>query len=123
MITVEWDAELENTVVMRYADPVRDWQEYHTASDAANELIKSRNGKVHLIHLAGRTKMPPGNPFPHIRSAVRAIPSNCESVVMVLDNLMAQRILELVMSKLFGRTIKFARSLNEAHTFLKSLAG
>ncbi|MEO0564816.1 MAG: hypothetical protein AAF125_22105 [Chloroflexota bacterium] len=98
MIHVYWDKHAKRKLVVRmdYTDPVATWGEYYRAVEKAHAMVASRDpvsGTV--IHNAGSTRMPPGNPFPHIDRAISTAPDNLTLVYMVISNPIARRMTEI----------------------------
>lgn len=118
MINVRWLDTDENIIQIDYFAPVESWGEYDDAIDRCYEMARSRPGSVYLIHHAGSTPMPEGNAIHHIRRAVRLMPPNIRLIVMVVTNLYALRLLELLMKIIFSRLFRMAKSLDEAYAII-----
>lgn len=118
MINVHWLDADENILQLDYIAPVLSWAEYDDAIERCCNMASQCSGNVYIIHNAGTTPMPEGNAIQHIRRAVRQTPPNVKMVVMVVTNLFALRLLELVMKLLFSRMMRMTKSLDGAYALI-----
>lgn len=119
MITVNWDNVEQTIIRLDYADPVKSWDEYHEAIEKTYEMVQSKSYTVHMIHNPGKTKMPPGNPLFHITKAIRTLPQNAGLILMIIEDMMARRVVEAVVRLLIAKNAGFATSVDNAHERIK----
>jgi hypothetical protein len=119
MIKVYWETGQANVVRLDYSDPVVDWEEYNTAVRQSLELARSQAPlTVHLLHNPGSTRMPKGNAFVHIRRAMLTAPANTGLIVMVITDVFAKNVIEVLLRLVMRQDARFARSLDEAHAII-----
>jgi hypothetical protein len=116
MITVAWDNTEKTAIRLDYFEPIASWDEYRNAVKESFELAKSHNHPVHFIHNPQDAKMPAGNPIAEIRRAINGTPPNTASVLMVVSNDFARRIMEVVIriSVKQAKNFFFVSSVDEA---------
>jgi len=116
MIKVYW-ANTDQTVVrLDYYDPIESWEEYEDASKESFAMVRTKPHKVHLIHNPGKTSMPGGNAFSHVRRVMDMAPANTDKVVMVIANPFARRMMELLLKISVGaRNYHFVQNIEEAN--------
>ena len=73
---------------------------------------------VHLLHNPGATRMPKGNAFVHIRRAMLTAPQNTGLMVMVITDVFAKNVIEVLLRLVIHQSTRFARALNEAHAII-----
>jgi hypothetical protein len=116
MITVQWD-NVEKTIVrLDYSDPIASWGEYQQAVKDAYNMAKSQPHSVHFIHNSQDSKMPDGNAIAEIRRAISGLPVNGGSVLMVISNDFARRVLQVVIRLMIrqAKNFFFVSSIEEA---------
>lgn len=116
MIKVYW-ANSEQTIIrLDYYDPIESWDEYENAVKESYGLARTKSHKVHFIHNPGKTSMPGGNAFAHLRKVMELAPANTGNMVMVIANPFARRIMELMLKISVGaRNYHFVQNIEEAN--------
>lgn len=117
MITVKWDNEQKNILRLDYHPPIESWVEYDKAIDECNELAKSVQHQVYIIHNAGKARMPSGSPIPHLRRALFQSPSNAIAIAVVEDVFASHMVSAMANILLRGR-VQLVRSLDEAYSVI-----
>jgi hypothetical protein len=120
MITVEWDNAEKTIIRLDYFDPVASWGEYQQAVKESFELARSQNHTVHFIHNAGNATMPNGNAIGEIRRVISIMPPNAGSVLMVIGNDFARRVVQVVIRLMIrqAKNFFFVSSLDEARAVI-----
>src|SRR5215213_2438468 len=120
MIKVYWETQQENVVRLDYSDPVANWEEYNTAVRQSHEMARSKAPMiVHMLHNPGKARMPKGNALAHIRRAIACMPDNSGVIVMVVTDVFAKKVIEVLLRLVVHPNARFARSLEEAHAIIE----
>ena len=121
MIKVEWDNPEKTIVRLDYFDPVESWEEYQNAVKESYAMVRTQSHKVHLIHNPGKAQMPGGNAMAEIRRAIDLTPLNTGLVLMVISNMFARRITELMLKLTVNpKNFQFVGTVEDARSKIKS---
>ncbi len=122
MIQVYWSQHSPNIICLDYSAPVITWDEYHTAIQEAYALAQTHPETVYFLHNPRYTSMPDGNPFPELQRAMENAPRNTGGILMVITNVFARRMMELMLK--IANTDSgyyFIASEEEAYSLLEEL--
>ena len=116
MINVAWDNAEKTVIRLDYYEPISSWEEYQEAVKESYEMAKTVSHTVDFIHNSQNAKMPEGNVIAQIRRAINASPANIASVLMVVSNDFARRVMEVVIriSIRQAKNFYFVSSVDEA---------
>ncbi len=122
MIRVYWSERSPHVIHLDYTDPIASWEEYHEAICQATEMSRSKPGTVYLLHNPGITPLPDGNPFPHLHKAMEVAAPNTNGTLMVISNVYARRIMELMLKIASADDGHyFVSTVDEAYDLLETL--
>lgn len=120
MIKVYWQTEEKRLVRLDYYDPIATWDEYMGAITEAYDMVLSQPHDVHMIHNPGSASMPKGNALQYLRRVINLQPANTGAVVMIVENMFARRITEIIL-RLSANVPNYlyAKSLDDAFKLLE----
>lgn len=122
MIEVKWHDAEQTIVRLDYFEPVESWDEYHKAVKEAYNLVRSKTYKVNVIHIPGKAQMPGGNAFAELRRVVETAPANTGHVYMVVSNMFARRMTEMMLKLTLGaKDYHFVKSVEDALSHIETL--
>lgn len=96
MIHVYWSHHTPNVICLDYSAPVASWDEYHAALQTAYTLASTHSEAVYFLHNLHHSGLPDGNPFPEFQRAMENAPRNTGGILMVIANVYARRMMELM---------------------------
>jgi hypothetical protein len=103
MIKANWHPHESHIILLDYSHPVHHWDEYDQAVDESHVLAQGVTHHVYIVHNAGRTRMPPGNAFLHLKRALDATPANVQAIFAVVNNRVVADIMTLTFRVLIGK--------------------
>lgn len=122
MIRITWSKEIPCVICLDYVAPVKTWDEYHAAIQQAHELARTSSETVYFVHNPGTMPLPDGNPFPHIFRAMQIAPANTGGVLMLITNVFARRMMELLLKAAnVDAGYYFVSSMEDAQNLLNAL--
>lgn len=122
MIQIYWLNDEQTILRLDYEAPITSWDEYQAAIDRSCEIAQQVSHPVSMIHNPGKIAMPSGNPIPQLKQADKKTPPNVDTIVMVINNRLAGRIIKTAIAIVRpSNNYKIVQSIEEAEALLSGV--